>query len=57
MEFEPVQITHTEHTKAEKAYETPQIIFEGEITTRAGSPLFGPDGDNAVDPSDLFGNN
>lgn len=37
-------------------YETPSIIYEGELTTRAGTtgPPFS--GDNDVDPSKLFGN-
>jgi hypothetical protein len=37
-------------------YETPAIIHENYITTRAGSPIgFARDGDPAVDPADLFG--
>lgn len=41
--------------KAEKqAYEAPLVIYEGTITTRAGSPL-GGGGDKGVDPADLFG--
>lgn len=37
------------------SYESPAIIYEGEITTRAGTP---PEGSGAqgVDPADLFGN-
>lgn len=37
-------------------YERPAIIYEGQITTRAGSPTV-PDGarSDGVDPSDLFG--
>ena len=34
-------------------YEAPAIIFEGRITTRAGTTLGNPDTD--VDPADLFG--
>jgi hypothetical protein len=35
-------------------YEAPRIIYEGEITTRAGSP--GPDGlgFGKLDPEDLY---
>ena len=38
-------------------YEQPAIIYDGSITTRAGSPLGGGDGNGAdgVDPADLFG--
>ena len=37
-------------------YEAPAVIYEGMITTRAGTPTGNPDGDRAVDPADLFGN-
>ena len=39
-----------------KPYEAPAIIYNGVITTRAGSPT-GGDGDGAdgIDPADLFG--
>ena len=42
-----------EHLKREE----PAIIYDGSITTRAGSPLGGGDGNgaNGVDPADLFG--
>ena len=36
------------------AYEAPAIIFEGTISTRAGSPLGNPAGVDDIDPSDLF---
>ncbi len=37
----------------EEVYEAPQIIYEGEISTRAGSPLSAPaDRDAGID---LFG--
>jgi hypothetical protein len=39
----------------QRTYEVPAIIYEGTITTRAGSPL--GDGDNSLDPADIFGNN
>jgi hypothetical protein len=35
-------------------YETPAIIFEGTISTRAGSPLGNPAGVDDIDPADLF---
>lgn len=39
------------------AYVTPAVIYEGQITARAGSVIGDkPDG-GAVDPTDLFGNN
>lgn len=45
------------HSKDAIEYETPKVIFEGEITTRAGS---GPPGPNLTDPEtsgvDLFDN-
>jgi hypothetical protein len=37
-------------------YETPAIIFEGEISTRAGSTLSNPSGVDDIDPADLLGN-
>lgn len=36
-------------------YEVPQIIFESQITTRAGSPLSNPISVDDIDPADLFG--
>lgn len=38
-----------------QTYEAPEIIYEGEITTRAGSQFPGPKGEYDVDPSKLFG--
>jgi hypothetical protein len=37
-------------------YEAPSIIYDGVISTRAGSPIGGSGGDGAdgVDPADLF---
>ncbi len=35
-------------------YESPAVVYEGKISTRAGSPL-GPSGSDGVDPADLFG--
>lgn len=37
------------------AYEAPAVIYEGVISTRAGSPVAAPDS-NGVDPADLFNN-
>lgn len=38
------------------SYETPAVIYEGFISTRAGSPLGKPSNNPAgVDPADLFG--
>lgn len=38
------------------AYEAPAIIYEGELTTRAGSLFPGSTMDYDVDPTKLFGN-
>lgn len=38
-------------------YEAPAIIYEGLISTRAGSNLTGAGGDGAADAADLFGDN
>ena len=40
----------------EKQYEAPAVIYDGSITTRAGSPLGGGDGNgtDGIDPADLF---
>lgn len=36
-------------------YEAPAIIYDGVISTRAGSPIgTGIDGTDGVDPADLF---
>jgi len=46
-----------ENTKKlpEKAYEAPAIIYDGVISTRAGSPGGGSDNNaDGVDPADLF---
>lgn len=36
-------------------YETPAIIHESSISTRAGTPFGSPGDDSGVDPADLFG--
>ena len=41
-----------EKMQEKKLYQAPAVIFENEITTRAGSPT-GLD-PNGIDPSDLF---
>jgi hypothetical protein len=38
-----------------KPYESPRIIYESQITTRAGSPLSNTNGIDDIDPADLFG--
>ncbi len=38
----------------QRSYEVPAVIYEGTITTRAGSPV-GGGGEEGVDPADLFG--
>ena len=40
-----------------KSYHSPEIIYTGHITTRAGTPtsIQGSPDDSAVDPTDLFG--
>jgi len=42
--------------KDEKQYTPPAVIYDGSITTRAGSPLSGGDGNGAdgIDPANLF---
>ncbi len=43
--------------EARLSYCAPAVIYEGVITTRAGSPPIGAEEiyDTGVDPSDLFG--
>jgi hypothetical protein len=38
----------------QRTYEVPAIIYEGTLTTRAGSPE-GRNRDSGIDPADLFG--
>ncbi len=40
--------------KEQIVYEAPAIIYEGVVSTRAGSPLGNPAGVDDIDPSDLF---
>lgn len=37
----------------QKEYQAPSIVYEGKITTRAGTPQ--GTGNDGVDPADLFG--
>lgn len=39
--------------QSRQPYEPPAIVYEGQLTTRAGSR---PGGKELVDPADLFGN-
>ena len=50
--------TESQEKQEKKPYEPPAIVYEGIITTRAGSPAtLGDDGkESGVDPADLFGN-
>ncbi|MBK9052465.1 MAG: hypothetical protein IPL78_16610 [Chloroflexi bacterium] len=40
-----------------RVYQSPAVIYEGTISTRAGSPIgpISPSDDRAIDPVDLFG--
>ena len=50
------QSTAENEKSVREPYETPAIIYEGLITTRAGSPNRSPsDGSESVDPSEIFG--
>ncbi|MCB0033960.1 MAG: hypothetical protein KDE51_08075 [Anaerolineales bacterium] len=53
MQYQETQVTEQ---KAEEivTYETPAIIYEGEISTRAGSPVPIPDIFDSAQP-DIFG--
>ena len=44
-----------EEKPSPQTYEPPQIIYEAQISTRAGSPLGNPNGVDGIDPADLFG--
>jgi hypothetical protein len=47
------QLPHKERAP----YEAPAIVYEGLISTRAGSLLPGSTGTEGADPADLFGKN
>lgn len=50
-----MQEAKAETRRKTKKYTIPRIIYEGQITTRAGTPTGGSaDNDRAVDPADLF---
>jgi hypothetical protein len=42
--------------KRDHVYEAPAVVYEGVITTRAGTPIGGEQDGADVDPADLFGN-
>ena len=50
--------TESKEKQQKKPYEPPALVYEGVITTRAGSPatLVGDGEESGVDPADLFGN-
>ena len=50
--------TEIKEKQEKKPYEPPAIIYEGIITTRAGSPasLLEESKEGGIDPADLFGN-
>jgi hypothetical protein len=51
--FEPNELTLPEGEQSERTvYEAPAIVYEGQITARAGSPFNNPDND--ADPAGLF---
>ncbi len=52
--MENVFVTKNEDQRA--PYEAPAIVYEGLISTRAGSTVTGGAGSDAVDPADLFNN-
>lgn len=47
--------TTPQETKERLPYEAPAIIYEGELTTRAGSRPSGVNLDTDIDPAKLFG--
>jgi hypothetical protein len=57
--MEPTQSLQSNHSETvetnKQTYEVPQIIYEGIMTTRAGSPFGRGEGESGVDPADLFG--
>lgn len=44
-----------EKREERRPYTAPAVIYSGQITTRAGSPVGEGGGTGAVDPADLFG--
>lgn len=53
---QPSQTASNYSPKRDQSYQAPAVVYEGVITTRAGSPFGNPD-DAGVDPTDLFGSN
>lgn len=58
MKISPENRQEQEVNVEERVYEAPAVIYEGKISTRAGSPTSVDDGasGHVIDPSDLFGN-
>lgn len=50
------QPTPPNRKKQRVAYTAPAVIYEGIITTRAGTVIGSDPNDANVDPADLFGN-
>ena len=50
--------TQNDRSTPQKPYNPPAIIYEGQISTRAGSPVgpIAPSDSQDVDPIDLFNN-
>ncbi len=51
----PQQLEEREKGEERQPYTAPAVIYSGQITTRAGSPVGEGGGPEAVDPADLFG--
>ena len=44
-----------EKQEEKRPYGPPAIIYSGQISTRAGSPIGSPSDSEGIDPADLFG--
>ena len=56
MKYAPEHKEQAQRTDDRTPYEPPAIIYQGKISTRAGSPFPRPDeSTTVVDPADLFG--
>jgi len=53
----PIQTNQINNEMPSQVYTPPAIIYQGQISTRAGSPIgpIAPSDDGTVDPIDLFG--
>lgn len=50
-----VTVSNAATEKKGHSYEAPAVVYEGEISTRAGTPVAAPDGlAPGINPSDLF---